>query len=289
MVVIRQAISRDPLGRRWEQDISPPRKFRLDAVVAEVGRWVVVVGGESSMDREYEEEGSVEVYDKQTGRWESAGLMPSVFEGSTCATWLSVAATGKRLYMVERRSGWVSWFDPESMRWGPARRMRGDAGVSAWAMMAGGQEKLIVVGAGRAGSGGGTRVRAWEVEGEALVDARAYSQGVTLTSAQEEEVPREMAERLFPRKDRERIDIDVCGGQDGGYVCNPREMRNGVLLFQRSSASASASAKAATRFERWEWVPLPESVGHNPMARILSGSSPLAFEDVASAFAFAPL
>lgn len=267
--VLNQAISKDPLGARWEQDMKAPRKFRLDPVVAEVGRWVLVVGGDCSVERDYEEEGWVEVYDKQGGFWESAGLMPEVFGGSTCATWLSVAATGKRLYIMERKSGWLSWFDPEMKRWGPVRQVGPRAAVWAWAVTVGASENLLLVGAGRA-HGEAVKVKIWEVEGD---DLRVEESG-------SEEMPREMVDRLFQSEEGRGASwrghsVDACGTEKGGYVWNPSEMRNGVVLF-----GLAREGSRRRIVERWEWVPAPERVGENPMGRILCGCSPVRLNDV---------
>ncbi|KAJ4821670.1 Kelch repeat-containing F-box-like protein [Rhynchospora pubera] len=274
----KMTISKDPFGARWEQDTKAPRKFRLDPVVAEVGWWILVVGGECSIDRDYEEEGPVEVYDKRTGVWESAGLMPVVFEGSTCAAWLSVVASSKRLYVMERKSGWLSWFDPESKRWGPVRQMRPDPGVSAWAITVGYGEKLLLFGARRGRDGDGVmKVKIWEVEGDNL----------RVVDTEGEEMPAEMVDGLFPADEGQdatwqgySVHVDMCGTEHGGYVCNPNPLwmrkRNGVVLFDLSRSRSSRIV------ERWEWVPLPERVGDNPMGRILCGCSPVDFKHILS-------
>lgn len=239
-----------------------------------MGRWVLVMGGECcSIERDYEEEGSVEIYDKQTRNWKSAELMPVVYEGSTSATWLSIVATSKRLYIIERKTGWLSWFDPESKRWGPTSQLRLDPAVSAWAITNGiNEKKLLLVGVGRFSGGepgGGVKVRFWEVEGDNLL----------VVDSEFEEMPREMVDRLFPLDKGhdatwQDYSVDVCGTENGGYVCNPLEMRNGVVRFDLGRNRI---------VDEWEWVPLPERVGDNPMGRILCGCSPVGLSDVFSA------
>lgn len=239
-----------------------------------MGRWVLVVGGECCcIERDYEEEGSVEIYDKQTRNWKSAELMPVVYEGSTSATWLSIVATSKRLYIIERKTGWLSWFDPESKRWGSTSQLRLDPAVSAWAITNGiNEKKLLLVGVGRFSGGepgGGVKVRFWEVEGDNLL----------VVDSEFEEMPREMVDRLFPLDKGhdatwQDYSVDVCGTENGGYVCNPLEMRNGVVRFDLGRNRI---------VDEWEWVPLPERVGDNPMGRILCGCSPVGLSDVFSA------
>ncbi|KAJ3704484.1 hypothetical protein LUZ61_008189 [Rhynchospora tenuis] len=271
----KMAISRDPFGAKWEE-AKALRTWKADPVVAEVGPYVVVAGGGSLMELDYGQEGSVELYDRRTSMWEPAGLIPVMFEGSTCATWLSVVASHKRLYIMERKTGWISWFDPEIKRWGPVRQLRPDPALSAWAITVGNEEKLLLFGVGREGEGehgGKMKVRTWQVKGDNLlvVDNKA------------EEMPKEMVDRLFPCDKGDDAtwqdcSLEVCGTEHGGYVCNPVEMRNGVVGFELSSQGKKNSKRIIV--ERWEWVPSPERVGHNPMGRILCGSSPVGFHDI---------
>lgn len=101
---------------------------------------------------------------------------------------------GRRVYVVERRTGWASWFDPAARQWGPARQLQlpegnNTASVESWAACGvttsgggGASERLLVL----AGGGGG-KVSLWGVDGDTLLlDAEANNTSM----------PPEMSERL---------------------------------------------------------------------------------------------
>lgn len=268
LTVSKIAISQDPFGTAWGTELKAPKVWRQDAVVAEVGRWLVVAGGGCPMVLdEGEVVGAVEVCDRRSGAWESAEPMPPQFDGSTCATWLSVAPTDERLYVMEKKTGLLSCFDPESKRWGSTWQPRPDPGVQCWAVAMGRREyeAVLVVGVGPA-SQSGTKVRLVEVGG----------------SRAEEEMPREMAERLFPREEEgeegawERSwAVEVCGTERGGYVYNPAEIGNGAALYEFAEERGRIVG-------RWEWVPLPEAVGEGAVGRVELGCSAVGLEQLAS-------
>lgn len=270
--VSKIAISEDPFGTEWRKEAKAPKVWRQDAVVAEVGRWVVVAGGGCPMVLDDGEEvGAVEVYDKHTGAWESAETMPAAFDGSTSATWLSVAASDERLYVMEKKTGLIGSFDPKSKRWGPTCQSRPDPTVQSWAIAIGRDEKVLVAGVGPACQSG-TKVRFWEVNPETMMRAA--------DSKSEEEMPREMAERLFPIEDEEdamwqSFSVEVCGTERGGYVYNPSEMRNGAVLYEFAEERGKI-------VRRWEWVPLPERVGENGMGKIEFGCSAVGLDELAA-------
>ncbi|XP_078168594.1 F-box/kelch-repeat protein At1g23390-like [Carex rostrata] len=264
-------VSEDPFGTAWRKEMKAPKVWRKDAVVAEVGRWIVVAGGGCPMVlEEGEEVGAVEVYDKHTGVWESAEPMPEEFDGSTSATWLSVAASDDRLYVMERETGLVGLFDPRTKRWGPTCKPRTDPNVQSWAIAIGHDERLLVVGVSPACEST-TKMRFWEVNQETLQGS---------VSKLDEEMPREMVERLFPSVEGEYATwqsclVEVCGTQRGGYVYNPSEIRNGAVLYEFAEEKGRIA-------RRWEWVPLPERVGEIGMGRIEFGCSAISFDELAS-------
>ncbi|KAJ1688485.1 hypothetical protein LUZ63_019875 [Rhynchospora breviuscula] len=276
------AVSQDPFGTEWRKDSKAPKIWRKDAVVAEVGRWLVVAGGGCPMVlEEGEVVGAVEVYDKQAGAWESAEPIPVQFDGSAYATWLSAAASDERLYVMEKKTGLVGCFDPQSKTWGPTCQLRLDPAVSAWAIAVGRDERLLAVGMGPVGqSGSGTKVRFWELDRETL-------QPVAGTKTRmEEEMPTEMVQRLFPLEEGD-VDawwccsVEVCGTDRGGYVYNPSEMRNGAVLYEFTETEEEGRMQLPM-VGRWEWVPLPERVGDSGMGRMEFGCSAVGLDDLAS-------
>ncbi|KAJ4788086.1 F-box/kelch-repeat protein [Rhynchospora pubera] len=267
-------ISKDPFGSSCQMEAKGPNVWRQDPVVAEVqDQWLVVVGGGFQMD-----EGAVEVYDKQTGMWELAEPMPAEFGGSTYATWLSVAVSEKRLYVIEKKTGWISRFDPESKTWGPTSQLRTIPSVSKWAIVMAGKERLLAVGAGAEGVMGKEvmKVRAWEVDGDSL----------QVINNKPMEMPTEMVDRLFTNFDsldearRKVCSVEVCGTEHGGYMFDPASMKNGVVMYMyQLSMEETGGAEIS-----WEWVPSPESVGRGFMESVAAGCSPVLLHQVARCF-----
>lgn len=270
--LLKSGISEDPFGTRWI-DVKAPKVWRQDAVLAEVGRWVVVVGGGCLVPLyDGEEVRSVEVYDKPTATWQLAESMQVQFNGSAFATWLSVAASDERLYVMERKTGLVSWFDPECKKWGPTCGLTPRHDVSAWAVAVGPGKRLIVVGVGTTIQSKVIQVRIWKVDGENL----------QVKDNKCEQMPTEMVKRLF----RDNIDndatwhgtcsVEVCGTEWGGYVYNAAETRNGAVFYELEDGDQKGKI-----VRRWEWVPLPESV-ENSMGRIEFGCSQVGLGDLSN-------
>ncbi|XP_010248536.1 PREDICTED: F-box/kelch-repeat protein At1g23390-like [Nelumbo nucifera] len=107
------AFSFDPLNVTWHNP-DPPLVWRLDPVVAIIGSRVVVAGGTA----EFEDDPlAVEMYDLTSRRWEMCQSMPAILKGSAATTWLSVAVSNERLLVLEKASGAVCMFDPETSTW----------------------------------------------------------------------------------------------------------------------------------------------------------------------------
>ncbi|KAJ1687416.1 hypothetical protein LUZ63_018806 [Rhynchospora breviuscula] len=269
--ISNMAISEDPFGARWHMNVEPPKVWRQDAVLAEVGRWVVIAGGGCLMPLYGEEElRSVEIYDKSTGTWQMAESMPVQFDGSTSATSLSVAASDENLYVMERKTGVFSWFNPKHRNWVPTCQLKSFHDVSSWAVAVGCAKKLLVVGVG-AMHESKLSVRIWEVNREHL----------KVEDGKCEEMPTEMVNQLF--QDNEGDDanatwhgwsVEVCGTEHGGYVYNPSEMRNGAVFYELEDDEEDNIVR------RWEWVPLPETLGDNLMGRIEVGCSKVGLSDL---------
>ncbi|XP_078165525.1 F-box/kelch-repeat protein At1g23390-like [Carex rostrata] len=264
-------ISKDPFGSSIKMEMKGPKIWRQDPVVAEVGHWVVVVGGGFITDLdEGEEEGAVEIYNKQTGTWELAEPMPTNFEGSY-ATLLSVAVSDNRLYVIEKDTGWVSQFDPESKTWEHTCQLRPDSSGLKWSIGIASKERLLLVGAGREGEV--MKVRIWEIDGDTL----------QVINNNPEEMPTEMVDRLFPdfnclNEDWQVVcSVEVRGTERGGYMFDPENIKNGTVMYQLSMEEE----KEGRRVWRWEWVPSPATVGCGMMERISVGCSPVTLHEVA--------
>ncbi|KAM0878715.1 hypothetical protein ACQ4PT_034703 [Festuca glaucescens] len=260
-------VAGDPLGTSAPVALKTPGVWRADPVLAAVGDRVVALGGACQL-LAGPEDAAVEVHD--SGSWTACGPMPAELRESAAATWLSVAVTEQRVYLVDRTTGWVSWFDPSKRRWGSTRRLRPDARVSTWGIAPGragaGPERLVLFGAKRCrGEETNTTkskviVQTWEVDGDAL----DLSPG--------DAMPTEMPGRLFPREDDEEevlLSIGVCGNAVGGYVYNAAEPANGAVFYELQEGGG---------VERWEWVPPAPLLRAEPLGRAVLACSPVAID-----------
>ncbi|GJM93416.1 hypothetical protein PR202_ga09970 [Eleusine coracana subsp. coracana] len=291
------AVARDPLGAAACVDLAAPAVWRVDPVFAAVGDRVVALGGACRLALgEGEDAAAVEVHESGVGGgggWTSCDPMPEPLRDSAAATWLSAAATERRVYLVDKATGWASWFDPASRRWGPTRRLgMTDVAVSNWGVAPGraymDNERLVLFGAKRADKQESCSVvvTAWEVDGDTLEPVPSSSRG--------DAMPSELAERLFPRDDDEDEEEDeddwedgtspsigVCGNAAGGYVYNAAEPSNGAVLYELREGSNEATAGTVAR---WEWVPCAPAVRAQPMGRAILGCSPVGVDELALGF-----
>ncbi|XP_062206629.1 F-box/kelch-repeat protein At1g23390-like [Phragmites australis] len=278
-------VAGDPLGTAAYVALKAPGVWRVDPVFAAVGDRIVALGGACQLAlADGEDASAVEVH--EGGGWAACEPMPDALRESAAATWLSAAATDKRVYLVERTTGWASWFDPANRRWGPTRLLGPDAAVSAWGVApgrAGDDERLVLFGAKRVVKEAECRVviQAWEVDGDTLEP---------IPSLSNDAMPSEMSERLFPRDDEEEEDeeyfdgtplsIGVCGNSTGGYVYNAAEPANGAVLYElREGEKAKGSGTAAVA--RWDWVPCAPAVRAEPLGRAILACSPVGLDELA--------
>ncbi|CAA0833115.1 F-box/kelch-repeat protein [Striga hermonthica] len=105
--------SLDPLGSDWCA-ADPPRVWRADPIVARVGEHLVVAGGSCDFE---DDPLAVEIYGLRTRTWRASDPMPVNLKGSASSSWLSAAATAGKLVVVEKQSGVLHWFDPETGSW----------------------------------------------------------------------------------------------------------------------------------------------------------------------------
>ncbi|KAG8100076.1 hypothetical protein GUJ93_ZPchr0013g36468 [Zizania palustris] len=273
--LVSMTISADALGAAW-CELPPPRVWRVDPVVAVVGPRVVVLGGGCGATAIA---GVVEVLDE--AGWTTCAPMPTPL----ASRWVSAVASERRVYVVERRSGWASWFDPVTRQWGPARQLQlpGGHAAESWAACGvmksgdGADERLLVLAGGRRAGGGGIKaVVLWDVDGNTLqLDAEGN----------DHEMPAEMSERLFGA-DGGAINIGVAAAAaaESGYVYNASGPSKGAVMYEMVAAGVGGggedSSKKQCYYEKrrrssrweWEWLPCP-----SPAAAPASSSAVVVF------------
>ncbi|CAN7043150.1 unnamed protein product [Brassica oleracea var. botrytis] len=109
------SFSVDAFHLSWRH-VAPPRVWRIDPVVAVVGRCLMVAGGVCEFE---DDRLAVELLDVESGEeaWERCESMPRYLSGSASSTWLSVAVSAETMYVTEKRSGVACCFDPETKSW----------------------------------------------------------------------------------------------------------------------------------------------------------------------------
>lgn len=276
------AVAADPFGTTMAAGCIAPALWRVDPVLAAVGDRVVALGGACALALlGGTDAAAVDVHEPGGDKWTACDPVPDALSDSAAATWLSVAATDKRVYLVERTNGWASWFDPANRRWGPTHRLGPDPALTTWGVApgrVGAEERLVLFGAKRADKEAEfcmVVVQAWEVDGDTLEP--------TTPSASGDAMPPELSERLFPRGDTDdrSLSIGVCGNAAGGYVYNAAAPANGAVLYElweEEGKKATAGGVA-----RWDWVPCAPAVEAQPLGRALLACSPVGLDELALA------
>ncbi|KAI3871065.1 hypothetical protein MKX03_010188 [Papaver bracteatum] len=93
--------SSDPLHDIWI-DVVGPRVWRTDPIVAIVGSCIVVAGGTCDFE---DDPLTVEVYDTDCPGWFTCQPIPNIPKDSAASTWLSVAVSDRKMYLLEKNSG----------------------------------------------------------------------------------------------------------------------------------------------------------------------------------------
>ncbi|CAI8587574.1 unnamed protein product [Vicia faba] len=198
--------SLDALHLGWHQ-APAPRVWRVDPIVALVGKRVVVAGGACDFE---DDPLAVEMYDTENHRdWIMCPSMPATLKSASASTWISVAVVGETMYMTEKNSGLTYSFNPITMNWEGPYDLRPDESVfySVTGLLS---EKLTV--AGLVGEPGNVReIILWAVKEE-------------LGSGMEEigSMPKEMVEKL--KGDSEFGSVEVV------WVGNFVYLRNTLVL-----------------------------------------------------------
>lgn len=159
----RLSFSVDPLHLTWRH--SPgPAVWRVDPVIALVGRRIVVAGGVCGFE---DDPLAVEAYDVDSGAWTPRESMPPGLKDSAASTWLSAAVYNNHtLFVTEKCSGTTHAFDPETDVWAGPYDLRPDLSLFSVTITCF-EDRLIVVGLlGEAEEVGG--VRLWGVNIESF-------------------------------------------------------------------------------------------------------------------------
>lgn len=111
----RFSFSLDAFHLSWRH-VAPPRVWRIDPIVAVVGRCLIVAGGVCEFE---DDRLAVELLDIESGEevWERCESMPRYLSGSASSTWLSAAVSAEMMYVTEKTSGVACCFDPETKSW----------------------------------------------------------------------------------------------------------------------------------------------------------------------------
>lgn len=109
------SFSVDAFHLNWRH-VAPPRVWKIDPIVAVVGKSLIVAGGVCVFE---DDKLAVEFLDIESsgGVWERCESMPDFLWNSASSTWLSVAASSEKMYVTEKRSGMACSFDPETRSW----------------------------------------------------------------------------------------------------------------------------------------------------------------------------
>ncbi|KAF5198831.1 F-box/kelch-repeat protein [Thalictrum thalictroides] len=109
------SFSLDPLLKAKWHHVQGPKVSRLDPVVAVIGSCILIAGGIYDFE---DDPLAVEVYDNKSQQWEICQSMPNFYKDSASTTWLSVAVSDKKMFLLEKSSGTFCTFDPEMKLWG---------------------------------------------------------------------------------------------------------------------------------------------------------------------------
>ncbi|OMO80143.1 Kelch-type beta propeller [Corchorus olitorius] len=156
------SFSFDPLHLTWHH-VDPPLVWRIDPIVALVGRHVVVAGGACDFE---DDPLSVEIYNLDSRRWSTCESMPAILKDSAASTWLSVAAHTKQLFAMDQVSGITYSFDPDSKIWSGPFDLRHDQNIYFSVFGIFGDSMIMV---GLIGNSENVKdVKVWELKGESL-------------------------------------------------------------------------------------------------------------------------
>ncbi|KAI3878527.1 hypothetical protein MKX03_023977 [Papaver bracteatum] len=107
------SFSTDPLHEKWHE-FAAPRIWRTDPAVAIVGSYPVVAGGAYDFEKDPL---AVEIYDMASPGWSMCQPLPVALRNSAAASWLSVDVQDHKMYLLDKQSGKLCWFDTNAKIW----------------------------------------------------------------------------------------------------------------------------------------------------------------------------
>ncbi|KAK8926082.1 hypothetical protein KSP39_PZI018068 [Platanthera zijinensis] len=243
------ALPLQPLASTWP--ILPlPRVHRRDAVVSLVGSHLVLAGGVCDLGERTCEVESLSLHPAGSN-WKNCRPMPESLRVSASATWLSVAASDSRMYVMERGAadaGRLAWYEPAADRWGAVRPVRfgGRAlHISAIGMApasSSGEDRLFVVGLVEDGM-----LEIWEVEPESLDGRRIGS------------LPAEVAERIAGE------------GAESSSAVGFSNLGSFGFLYNLNGRGEILACDLGVGKWSWEEIGRPPMLEEDPTARVVFG------------------
>ncbi|KAI3920940.1 hypothetical protein MKW98_027650 [Papaver atlanticum] len=107
------SFSTDPLHEKWHE-FAAPRIWRTDPAVSIVGSYPVVAGGAYDFEKDPL---AVEIYDMASPGWSMCQPLPVALRNSAAASWLSVDVQDHKMYLLDKQSGKLCWFDTNAKIW----------------------------------------------------------------------------------------------------------------------------------------------------------------------------
>jgi len=193
------SLSYDPLHLTWHH-IKAPLIWRIDPIVAMVGKRVIIAGGTCDFE---DDPLAVEMYDLETCKWEMCESMPAILRESASSTWLSIAVNSNKnkMYVVEKSTGVAYSFDPSIKTWqGPyhLRPPQTTSTISHCFIGFANHDRLIFVGI----IGDDIKsIKLWEVDGESLEVFREIG-----------EMPKQLVERMKVISSEDDAENMICFG-----------------------------------------------------------------------------
>ncbi|KAL3501166.1 hypothetical protein ACH5RR_035615 [Cinchona calisaya] len=119
---LKLSFSLDQLNLTWHH-VDAPLVWRADPIVARVGDSIVVAGGACDFE---DDPLAVEIYSLKSRTWRTCDSMPASLKDSAASTWLSIAASSEKLFVMEKHSGATHCFDLDSNDWSEPQDLRPD-------------------------------------------------------------------------------------------------------------------------------------------------------------------